>query len=489
MRAVADAVGFLISMQLPRQCPKDGRRRDREELMRLMNGRVGIAAVTGMAIALLLPPPAVAQSDDRALTDAYNASGLALFKQLSGPSGNIVFSPFSVGTAMAMVLSGARGETEREMASVLKQRLDRPAMEAANGALRSALNRYDKSAEPPKCPRGMQVAMQASGARCEGALPSDGQCQFPAERAGERCVASGSFPSSARLLTANALMLAGRGDLVAADYATLLKDKYGAEIFANAGLDDVNGWVKRKTEGKIERILEQLDRSTAAVILNAIYFKAKWAAVFNKAATMDDAFDLSLQKKISVPTMHRRGSFALVARPLYRAIRLPYDVGNIGMVIVLPNEIDGLGAVSRRLDDGEWAQLVTALQAPDAAKATDLAMPRFKTSFAAGLVPQFQQAGMKRAFDLKLADFSGMTGRPAREVPLAIGSIMHRAVIEVMEGGTEAAAATAVAVRAGAAAQPPEQPQLFHVDHPFLFAILDDASGAILFQGRIVDPR
>jgi serpin B len=115
-------------------------------------------------------------------------------------------------------------------------------------------------------------------------------------------------------------------------------------------------------------------------------------------------------------------------------------------------------------------------------------MPRCRAGFGASLVSQFQRAGMTRAFETKLADFSGMTGRPAAQSPLAIGSIMHRAVIEVMEDGTEATAATAVAMVAGAIARP-EQPQVFHVDHPFGFAIVDDVSGAILFQGRIADPR
>ena len=421
--------------------------------MRLMNRRAAMVAASAMALALLTPPAALAQAvaqpppasaDERVLADAYNASGLALFRQLSGRPGNIVLSPLSVGTAMAMALSGARGETEHEMAGVLKERLDRPAMEAANVALRATLARYDTSGEAPKCPTGMSVAMPESGARCEMAVRPDGQCPFPAERSGERCVTGGYRPPSARLLSANALILSHEGDLISADYAALLKDKYGAEIFTNAGLDEVNGWVKRKTEGKIERILEQLDRTTAAVILNAVYFKAKWATVFSKASTTNEAFNLPRQSKISVPTMHQRASYALAARGDYRAIRLPYTVKDIGMVVVLPNEIDGLDAVTRALDETEWGQLVTALQAPDAVKTTDLALPRFKASFGASLVPQFQQAGMKLAFEGKLADFSGMTGRPAAQARLAIGSIMHRAVVEVMEDGTEAAAATAV---------------------------------------------
>jgi serine protease inhibitor len=98
-------------------------------------------------------------------------------------------------------------------------------------------------------------------------------------------------------------------------------------------------------------------------------------------------------------------------------------------------------------------------------------------------------AGMVRAFDPKTADFSGMTGRPPSEVPMHIGQIVHRAIIDVMEDGTEAAAATAVAMLARVGGATPAKPEVFRVDRPFLFYIVDDATGAILFQGRIVDPR
>jgi serpin B len=494
--------------------PGEGMGKPEGEFMARLSGsmsrRASLATVTGtitgVALVLLMLVGAGAQNNDhkraqeialemksveessqnggRALTDAYNASGFALFKQLSGSPGNIVFSPFSVGTAMAMALSGARGETEREMASVLKLHLDRPAMEAANGAVLSGLRRYDQSALAPKCP----VGMEANGGRCEETRPAGGQCSVSARREGARCVAPGSSPPSARLLTANALMLTRRGDLVAADYATLLRDKYGAEVFQNVTLEDVNGWVERKTEGKIERIVERLDPSSPAVILNAVYFKAKWAAPFSKARTTDDVFNLSRQKRISVPTMRREGTEALVTRPLYRAIRLPYEVASLGMIVVLPNEVDGLEAVSRRLDADEWAQLAGALRVPGAIKPVDLALPRFKASSDSNLAPLFRAAGMARAFDLKQADFSGMTGHSPAEVPFAIGSIAHRAVIDVIEDGTEAAAATALVSVTASLHTPPDE-QLFRVDRPFLFAILDEASGAILFQGRVVDPR
>ena len=92
-------------------------------------------------------------------------------------------------------------------------------------------------------------------------------------------------------------MLTKHGGLVAESYKALLKDKYAAEVFQNATLDDVNAWVGRKTEGKIDRILDRLDPNSAAVLLNAVYFKAKWASVFSKDATKDEAFNSCRRKK------------------------------------------------------------------------------------------------------------------------------------------------------------------------------------------------
>jgi serpin B len=116
-------------------------------------------------------------------------------------------------------------------------------------------------------------------------------------------------------------------------------------------------------------------------------------------------------------------------------------------------------------------------------------MPRFKVNFEAELVKLFQQAGMVRAFDAEQADFSGMTGRPQSEAPFFIGQILHRAVIEVMEGGTEAAAVTAITFRFTGGTMGVGQLEAFRVDRPFLFYVVDDATDAVLFQGRIVDPR
>ena len=118
-----------------------------------------------------------------------------------------------------------------------------------------------------------------------------------------------------------------------------------------------------------------------------------------------------------------------------------------------------------------------------------LALPRFKVTFRADLAELFQQAGMVRAFNPAQADFSGMIGGPQSEAPFVIGQILHRAVIDVMEDGTEAAAVTAITFQFTGGQRMQLQPDVFRVDRPFLFYVVDDATDAVLFQGRIVDPR
>ncbi len=450
---------------------------------------VGVMLAGGIAVA---PLSAHAQQSGPAssavatLTDAYNASGQQLFASFATTTGNIVFSPYSIGTAMAMALAGARGDTATQMAAVLKQRLAAADIDVANGELLTALNAYDRSADPWTCPGTMKLV----GHSCESEPMGDRKLCFGAMRlVGDNCVGNATPPRSARLLAANALMLTARGDLISDAYADLLKSRYAAEAFKNARLDDVNGWVARKTEGKIAKILDQLDPNGAAVLLNAVYFKARWQAVFDKTRTRDEAFNLTRSQKVQVPMMARTGDYALAARQGYRAVRLPYEIPELGLVVALPDEKENLAAVAARIDANELTQLFAALRAAPAHRQVALALPRFKAEYKSDLVAPFRQAGMKKAFDRYSADFSGMTGRRVGDDRLYIGGIIHRAVIEVAEESTEAAAATAIAIVAKAAMPRPQAPEPFRVDRPFLFYLVDDASGAILFEGRITDPR
>jgi serpin B len=415
-----------------------------------------------------------------ALTSAYHASAHDLFTTFVGSPGNIVFSPYSIGTAMAMVLSGARGETASEMSRVLRHTLPREAIDRANASVLATLNGYDKSAEPVTCPA---PGMRFNGKECEAPPTSSGACVAGYRREG-RCVAPGRRSPSAILKAANALMLLKpKGDMISSAYARLLEEDYRAQVFRGAGLDEINRWVARQTEGKIDRILDAIDPDAPAVILNAVYFKAAWHSSFMARATTDEEFQLTPSVKVRVPTMHRLGSYQVLDRAGYRAIRLPYTVDSLSMVVVLPDDVGGADKLVRALDAAALAVLFRDLTEW---KTVNLALPRFKTSFKARLGGLFQTAGMRRAFDAQQADFSGMTNRRPREAPLAINEVIHRAVIEVTEEGTEAAAATAITMMTTSV---PTQIEPFVIDRPFLFYIADDATGAILFQGRISDPR
>ena len=459
--------------------------------MKLIGRNAGVLAAALAIVGAVTVGPAAAQLHIAAearvtlLARANNTTGQQLFGQFAATPGNIVFSPYSIGTAMSMALSGARGDTASEMMRAMSMRMATDAIDAANAEMLSILNGYDQSAAPPVCPPRTTV----NGRNCEARPGGDlmNQCQSGFRLVGNRCVAPGATPASARFLAANALMLLKHGDLISADYVASLKSKYAAEVFKDAGLDDVNGWVARKTEGKIGRMLDRLDPDSVAVLLNAVYFKARWASVFDLKLTKDEAFNLTRSQQADVAMMNQTGSFSLVSRGGYRAARLNYEVPELGLVIVLPDDVEGVAAVARRLGANELAELFTALRDGQAKKPVALALPRFKAEYRAELVAPFRQAGIQKAFDANNADFSGMSGQPAAVGRLHIDQIVHRAVIEVAEENTEAAAATAVGIRATSASAP--TPVSFRVDRPFLFYLVDDTTGAILFQGRVVDPR
>jgi serpin B len=162
---------------------------------------------------------------------------------------------------------------------------------------------------------------------------------------------------------------------------------------------------------------------------------------FERQLTKEEAFNLSRTAQVMVPLMNQTGYYARTAGNGYRALRLPYEIGSLGMVIVLPDEIDGLPQLMPRLDPNK---LIANLRGRPALKLTALALPRFKAEFEADLTKAFKAAGVDKAFDPSQANFSGVTGGQAS---LYIGAIVHRAVIEVAEEATEAAAATAIEER------------------------------------------
>jgi serine protease inhibitor len=387
-----------------------------------------LAAMTALA-----PSGARAHEQSDKLVKAYNQSGLELFGKLSAKPGNLVISPYSVGTAMAMALAGARGETQTEMAHALKQSLTGAALADANQRLGAVL-------------------------------------------------AGDSAEQNAKVAIANALHLTGSAAMVADSYKQLLKEKFAAELFSGSDLAAINDWVSRKTNGKIKTILSRLDPHSVCVILNAIYFKGTWATAFDKDRTAPAAFHLSKSETVEVPTMRRLGKLRSLSTPDVDAVALPYTGGRLTMIILLPKRLAERGRAAIGMDGSAVAATMAKLR-NEQPKPLGLTMPKFKMDFAADLIPPLRQLGMMLAFDGERADFSGITGTPKTRIH--ISQIRHKAFIDVNEAGTEAAAATAVE----SAARSFRSHDVLHIDHPFVYLIADEKSGAILFMGRMTDPR
>ena len=370
------------------------------------------------------------------LIKSYNQLGFDLFEVLADRPGNLVLSPYSVGAAMAMALSGARGETQAQMAQVLKQDLSVAAIADANQRLNALVTRR-------------------------------------------------SPDEDTKITLANALHLTTHGALVAESYKRLLTEKFDAELFTGSDLAAINNWVMQKTDGKIVKILERLDPNSVCVLLDAIHFMGPWASPFNKRSTAPRPFRYSVDETFEVPMMRQTGAYRILRAHTFDAIALPYRGNRLSMIILLPMRPAGPGEVAISLTDKTIEAVLTGILRTEPEPAR-LSLPKFKTELAANLVPVFEKLGMSLAFDKDRADFSGITQSTREEDRVHISQIQHKTFIDVNEDGTEAAAATAVEI-AKRAAPPPSTS--IEIDHPFLYLIADESTGVVLFMGRMSDPR
>jgi serpin B len=247
----------------------------------------------------------------------------------------------------------------------------------------------------------------------------------------------------------------------------------------------INGWVEAETERRIKDLLGpgSVSAATRLVLVNAVYFLADWAEPFEKEATSDQPFTLAAGQRKNVATMHQRGGFRVAHLDGVSLLELPYQ-GDAAMIFVLPDQLDGLAAVEGALDPATFERWRAALAPSQVA----VSLPRFRIDppQPTELSSHLTALGMADAFDSARADFSGIAAPADSAQRLSISAVVHKAFVKVDEKGTEAAAATAV-VMEGAGAAPRPVPEL-KLDHPFLFFIVDQPSGLILFMGRVADP-
>jgi serpin B len=272
----------------------------------------------------------------------------------------------------------------------------------------------------------------------------------------------------------------------APDFLRRSQDFYRAEItaldFGAAGaVAAINEWVARNTAGKIETIVDQIDRSAVLFLINAIYFKGRWAKPFDPRRTREMPFMLAGGRQKQHPMMAQTGKFDYYALPGFQAISLPYGAGRASMYIFLPEQRSSLRAFRRELTHKSWESWLRHFRPTEGT----IMLPRFKLAYQATLNDTLKALGMGIAFDQRRADFGAMfaDGKPGA----SIDEVKHKTFVEVNEEGTEAAAVTSIGMIRLTMA--PQRSFSMVVDRPFFCAIRDNQTGALLFMSAIVDPE
>jgi len=386
---------------------------------------------------VLANDPAQLKGDGPTLVKGNTAFACDLYARLREMDGNFFTSPYSISSALAMTYAGARGQTAEQMANVMHFTLPQERLHPAAGALNRDLNGGDKK-------RGYQLSVANS---------LWGQKDY--------------------------------GFLV--EFMNLNKACYGAGFqevdFINGreqARQTINTWVEKQTQDKIKELLKpkHLTSATRLVLTNAVYFKSEWETKFYRAETREAPFQVTPQRKVKVPTMHRMATFPYVDGGTFDMLELPYKNRDLSMLVLLPRKVDGLAELEKSLTADKLAEWHSKLRASKIL----LSLPKFKMTNEFELADQLKAMGMTLAFS-RQADFSGMNGGSE---PFSISQVLHKTFVDVNEEGTEAAGATAIVM--GETGPPPRKDVEFHADHPFVFLVRDNHSGSILFLGRVVDP-
>lgn len=348
---------------------------------------------------------------------------------------NVVISPYSVSTALAMTYNGAVGKTKNEMQQVLGyEGLSDESVNKQSASLSKSLMQVDPLSE---------------------------------------------------LAVANALF-AKQDAVFNQNFINTNRKYYNAKLealnFANANnyaINKINDWVKENTKGKIPTILDKVPKDVILYLVNAIYFKGTWLNEFKKSETQTADFKLANGTTKSVQMMNRSAKMLHLQGDNFQAVMLPYKDNRLQMCIFLPSQNSNITSLIARFNEQSWQQWLSKFSN----KQGHLALPRFKVEYKAELSKVLKEAGMPCAFNEDCADFKKMIDQD-----VFISRVLHRTYLEVNEKGTEAAAATAVEMMPRGAFVNPTPPFNMICDRPFVIAIRDQRTGAILFMGAIVDP-
>jgi serpin B len=388
------------------------------------------AGVTVLGKGIARAEPQASASDVQELTRAQRDFAVDLYRTLAADTDeDLALGPGSLHTALSMVRAGARGTTAREMDDVLHTG-------GLDDRLHELGNTLDQELESRDSTRGI------------------------------------SLDTANRVWAADGLELAD-------DYVETLATHYGAGLAsldfaadAEAARAAVNEWVHGETGEMIEELFPPgtITPDTLLVLANALHLTSNWKFPFKPERTTAQGFTLVDGSSVQVETMHYDEYLPSGRGPGWQAVRLPYSGEQLSMTVIVPDDLE---AFEQSLD----ADLLARVDASIKDQGIHLSLPRFTARTHSSLVKTLAAMGMPTAFGGG-ADFSGMTGSAG----LFIGAIEHEAVVEVDEKGTEAAAASGVSMLGS-------HGPTVTVDRPFLFLIEDEPTGAVLFLGRVMDPR
>lgn len=373
---------------------------------------------------------------------AGNAMAFRLLKQIFDGD-NLVFSPLSLQYALAMTANGASGETLQEIIGFLGY--------GAEGI--EALNEYSRILLEQLPAVDLDVTLKVTDAL----LVNE---DFPLLPAFKKTVEDYYYAAVDNMDFSDPVQVADR----------------------------INGWASRNTNGFIDRILEpgEISENAVAFLMNALYFKAKWAGsdydpMFTENATIDNKFTLSDGTTRIVKMMRNMQYHRYAEMDGFKVLALPYANYKYYMYILLPdqNDLDGL---LNKLQTVSWSDIQSQFK-QDAE--VYVRLPRFDIENKYTLNGALMALGVKRAFQAGPAQFDHMFAAKEEHYDYWINSVIQKARISVAEWGTEAAAVTIVAMDGATEAFPGEEPKrvYFYADHPFVFAIGESTSGTILFEG------
>jgi len=349
------------------------------------------------------------------------------------PDSNVVVSPYSVSTALSMAYNGAGSKTKTEMQDVLGYSgLSDEAVNQQNSSLYKSLMHVNPTSE---------------------------------------------------LTIANAMFANKNFEFLKA-FMDSNQKYYGAKLetldFADLStVNRINNWVKENTKSKIPSILDKVAPDAILYLVNAVYFKGVWLDEFKKEETQQTEFKLNNGTKKTVEMMNRSAKMSYFAGNNFQAVMLPYKDNRLQMCIFLPDKKSNITAFINSLTPESWSEWNQQFRKEEG----HLGLPRFKVEYKTELSEVLKAAGMPCAFEDSCADFKKMIEQNAM-----ISRVLHKTYLEVNEKGTEAAAATAIEMSVTSAPMNPKPPFEMICDRPFVVAIRDEKTNAILFVGAIVDP-